>query len=100
PIPDGLMVCHHCDNKPCVRPDHLYVGTRADNTRDAYARGQKLPNRGSRASTAKLTESQVIEIRRRWASPDRPRYAELMQEYGMSLSALFNVVHRVTWKDA
>ena len=40
PIPNDLWVLHHCDNPPCVRPDHLYVGTREDNTRDAHERGR------------------------------------------------------------
>ena len=39
-IPLGLNILHHCDNKPCVRPDHLYLGTQADNARDALERGQ------------------------------------------------------------
>lgn len=40
PIPDGMWVLHHCDNRPCVRPDHLYLGTQVENVRDMVARGR------------------------------------------------------------
>ncbi len=40
PIPDGFWVLHHCDNRRCIRPAHLYLGTNADNMRDCAARGR------------------------------------------------------------
>ena len=53
PIPDGLLVCHKCDNPPCVRPDHLYAGTQQDNVSDMIAKWQQ--RRGTSPQPARIT---------------------------------------------
>lgn len=63
PIPEGLFVCHHCDNPPCVNPAHLFLGTAQDNVSDMCAKGRNVPLAGSSSGRAKLTEQDVIEIR-------------------------------------
>ena len=47
PIPDGMLICHHCDNPPCINPDHLFLGTDADNVQDAIDKGRRPHNVGA-----------------------------------------------------
>lgn len=77
PIPPGLCVLHRCDNPPCCNPEHLFIGTKGDNMRDAMSKGRaprpprlrpEWAARGERSGTAKLTESAVRSIRAALAS--------------------------------
>lgn len=63
-IPDGLSVLHKCDNPPCVNPAHLYAGTQKQNIHDMLSRGRRPSRKGIKHPLAKLTECDVLEIRR------------------------------------
>lgn len=60
--PDGLDICHKCDNPPCCNPKHLFAGTTSDNIKDAILKG-RLKMSGEFSPAAKLTDKQVEEIR-------------------------------------
>ena len=94
-IPDGLHVCHKCDNPSCVRPCHLFLGTRSDNMRDCAAKG-RLNVRdmtGELNPRVKLTPDYVRAIRR----DTRPDIA-IAKQYGVSPAAVWLIRQRRNWK--
>ena len=97
PIPRGLYVCHHCDNRACVNPNHLFLGTQADNIGDSVVKGRH--QRGERNGQAKLTQAQVQEIRDqyRWRSLDLGSGA-LGRHFGVSSDEILAIVHRRHWR--
>jgi hypothetical protein len=108
-IPEGLLVCHHCDNPRCVRPDHLFLGTPADNSKDAARKGRMLAGdrhpsrlrpetrpRGENNTNAKLTDEKVRAIRERHSAGVYIK--ALAREYGVDKKAIQNIVRRITWR--
>ena len=118
-IPQGMFVCHACDNPECVRPDHLWVGTADDNNKDCVRKGRgkscaKEQNilhrnpelspthlnpeltRGERNGNAKLTEAQVIAIRNRHAQGDIS-CSELAREHHVSRSIVSRIIRGELW---
>lgn len=94
PIPDDLFVCHHCDNRRCVNPHHLYLGTPARNSRDMVERNRS--SIGNRNGSAKLTESQVKEIRN--LHQLGLSQGKIAKRFNVQQSLIFLIVHRKIWK--
>lgn len=105
-IPDGLEICHHCDVRNCVRPDHLFAGTRSDNMWDMSNKGrnamQRHPERsalrrgyrqvcGSEQGSAKLTEADAAEMRERAARGESA--ASLGRAFNVHASTAWRVIH-------
>lgn len=119
PVPDGMCVLHRCDNPICVRPDHLFLGTRGDNARDMASKGrahlQRRPHamagdkhwsrqkptlvrRGEDHHQAKLAAADAVAIRNAFA--DGATHAALAAQYGVSEGTIGFIVKGTTWKHA
>jgi len=90
----SFLVCHRCDNPSCVRPDHLFLGTDADNMKDMVLKGRwkNKVSLGSLNGAAKLSESQVLEIRKLKAQG--LTYSKLAEMFSICHASAWNVVNK------
>ena len=95
-IPADMFVCHTCDNRKCVNPSHLFLGTPADNLRDMVEKDRSL--HGERHPRAKLTDDAVRDICENYVrnSPDRG-LKHFAQKYGVSVATVSHVLQGRVW---
>jgi hypothetical protein len=93
-IPKGMQVCHKCDNRKCVNPAHLFLGSCADNLRDMTQKGRRA--RGNRIASSLLDEKKVLEIRKkRMAGAE---YQSLSEEFGVGWYTIRSICKNNCWK--
>lgn len=101
-IPEGLCICHVCDNPACINPSHLFPGTHTDNMRDCNNKGRGRPkcnwpdSSGEKHGRSKLTEEDIRTIRMMCASGSRQ--ADLAREFGVTPGNISKIVCGRNWK--
>jgi hypothetical protein len=101
-IPKGLFCCHHCDNPSCINPGHLFLGTNQDNMTDMSLKGRSTKGqcfiRGCEHGRHKLTEEQVLEIRKLHSLESHLSQAKLAVMFGVAATTINDIVSHRKWK--
>jgi len=92
----SVHVLHHCDNRKCVRPDHLFLGTDLDNVRDMERKGRANHPRGEKHGVARLNEQAVREMRKQHAAG--ASIANIARNFGVHFDTARAVILKRTWK--
>lgn len=96
PIPTGMLAFHKCDNPPCCNPDHLFLGTYADNAHDRDKKGRQRAPRGEDHVNAKLKNADVLEISSLLSDGVSSR--EIENRFGISQSCVSLIKLKRTWR--
>lgn len=105
-IPKGMFVCHKCDNPSCCNPEHLFIGTAADNHKDMREknRGSKPPRNehdiGSYRYNAKLDENLVRQLRERNAAGETgySLWQEVNKEFPITQAPFYRMLNGISWR--
>lgn len=94
-IPVGLYVCHKCDIKNCVNPDHLFIGTAKDNKQDHIKKGLAVFPRGTKQPHAQLNEEKVSKIKLKLKNGERQ--VDIAKEYGVKRNVIYDIKRGKNW---
>jgi hypothetical protein len=97
-IKDKMFICHKCDNRKCVNPNHLFEGTQQDNMIDMMNKGRGNKAKGEKITWSKLTEAKVKEIRTKYNKKTKITLEVLAKEYGVDYRVIHDIIKRKTWK--
>ncbi len=108
PIPEGMLVCHKCDNRECVEADHFFLGTNKENMEDAAKKGRVASGdshysithpekmvRGEKHGNRKLTDISILEIRKRYSNGEKQE--KLAKDFGIYQPQVSKIVKRKSW---
>ena len=95
-IPNGMMVCHSCDNPSCINPQHLFVGTAKDNTQDMIKKQRRPILSGENHPNAKITDHQAHEIKQ--LRKQNVPLTSIANQYGISFQTVSSIAKGTTWK--
>lgn len=95
PIPAGLFICHKCDNRRCVNPDHLFIGTAADNNADMRSKGRDGKCHGEAHPHTRLTQAEVDEMRQLRA--EGATTTDLARQFGVHNSTVSRICRFEQW---
>lgn len=95
PIPPGMCVCHKCDNRACINPEHLFLGTDSDNKRDCVAKNRQA--RGATHGRTKLTIDSVRHIRDIY-KPRIYTIRRISREFGVGYTTVRHILTRKNWR--
>lgn len=96
PIRDGMLVCHECDNRLCVNPDHLFLGNYGENYQDAKSKDRH--SRGERHGNRKLSDEDVVAIRDAYRARKHGDMPLLAERFGVSVSTIHGIGRGEAWK--